>query len=60
MYEAAKQVDWEGYDVEKAAVDAIVMQTKTGTLQQKAIRDNPNYEELVKIGISQELVRKKI
>ena len=54
VYEAAKQVDWEGYDAEKAAVDAIVMQTKSSKLQQKAIQDNPNYEELVKMGISQE------
>ena len=30
-----------------------------GKLQQKAIQDNPNYEELVKMGISQEQARKK-
>ena len=29
VYEAAKQVDWDGYNVEVAAVDAIVMQMKS-------------------------------
>ena len=41
------------------AVDAIVMQTKSSKLQQKAIQDNPTYKELVKLEISQEQVRKK-
>ena len=59
VYEAAKQVDWEGYNAETAAVDAIVMQTKSAKLQQKAIQDNPSYEELVKLGISQEQAKKK-
>ena len=54
VYEAAKLVDWDGYNAETAAVDAIVMQTKSVKLQQKAIQDNPSYEELVKLGISQE------
>ena len=43
VYEAAKQVDWDGYNAEVAAVDAIVMQTKSTKLQQKAIQDNPSY-----------------
>ena len=59
VYEAAKQVDWDGYDAEMAAVDAIVMQTRSTKLQQKAIQDNPSYEELVKLGISQEQAKKK-
>ena len=59
VYEAAKQVDWEGYNAETAAVDAIVMQTKSAKLQQKAIQDNPSYEELVKLGISQEQAKMK-
>ena len=59
VYEAAKQIDWEGYGADKAAVDALVMQTKSAKLQQKAIQDNPTYEELVKIGISQEQAKKK-
>ena len=59
VYEAAKQVDWDGYNAETAAVDAIVMQTKSTKLQQKAIQDNPTYEELVKLGISQEQAKRK-
>ena len=33
VYEAAKQVDWDGYNAEVAAVDAIVMQTRSIKLQ---------------------------
>ena len=35
------------------------MQTRSVKLQQKAIQDNPSYEELVKLGISQEQAKKK-
>ena len=59
VYEAAKQVDWDGYNAEMAAVDAIVMQTRSVKLQQKAIQDSPSYEELVKMGISQEQAKMK-
>ena len=59
VYEAAKQVDWEGYNAETAAVDAIIMQTKSVKLHQKAIQDIPSYDELVKLGISQEQAKKK-
>ena len=59
VYEAAKQVEWDGYNAEMAAVDAIIMQTRSAKLQQKAIQDNPSYEELVKLGISQEQAKKK-
>ena len=59
MYDAAKQVDWDGYNAETAVVDAIVMQTKSTKLQQKAIQNNPTYEELVKLGISQEQAKRK-
>ena len=51
-YDAAKQVDWDGYNAERAAVDTIVMQTRSAKLQQKAILYNLSYEELVKLGIS--------
>ena len=40
-------------------MDAIVMQTRSTKLQQKAIQDNPSYEELVRLGISQEQAKKK-
>ena len=54
-------VDCTDYNHKKAAVDEIVMQlqTSSGKLRQKAIQDNPTYEELVKMGISQEQAKKK-
>ena len=57
VYEAAKLVDWEGYNW--AAVDAIVMQTRSSKLQQKSSQGNPSYNERVKQGISQEQAKKK-
>ena len=59
VYEAAKQVEWDGYNAERAAVDAIVMQTRSTKLLQEAIQDNPSYEKLVKMGISQEQAKMK-
>ena len=52
-------MDWDGYNAETAVVDAIVIQTKSAKLQQKAIQDNTSYEELVKLGISQEQAKRK-
>ena len=59
VYEFAKTVDWTDYNHDKAAVDAIVMQTSSGKLRQRVLQDNPSYEELVKMGISQEQAKKK-
>ena len=59
VYKAAKLIDWGGYDAEKAAVDAIITQTSSSKLQQRAIQENPSYQELVDLGISQEQARKK-
>ena len=59
VYEAAMQVEWDGYDAETPAVDAIVMQTRSTKLLQEAIQDNPSYEKLVKMGISQEQAKMK-
>ena len=59
IYKAAKLIDWGDYDAKKAAVDAIITQTSSGKLQQRAIQENPSYEELVDLGISQEQARKK-
>ena len=38
---------------------SIVMQTSSTKLQQRAIQENPNYEDLVHLGISQEQAKKK-
>ena len=59
VHKAAKLIDWEGYGADKAAVDAIIMQTSSLKLQQRAIQENPTYEELVNLGISQEQAKKK-
>ena len=37
----------------------IVMQTSSAKLQQRAIQENPTYDEIVNLGISQEQARKK-
>ena len=59
VYKASKLIDWEGYNAETAAVDAIICQTSSAKLQQKALQENPSYLELVDIGISQEQAKKK-
>merc|ERR1719234_1154725 len=59
VYKAAKLIDWAGYGADQAAVDAIVMQTSSVKLQQRAIQDNPSYDQLVNLGIGQEQAKKK-
>ena len=59
VYKAATLIDWTGYSADKAAVDVIIMQTSSLKLQQRAIQENPNYEDLVNLGISQEQAKKK-
>ena len=56
---AALLIDWTGYDADSATVDAIVTQTSSTKLQQRAIQENPNYDEIVNLGIAQEQARKK-
>ena len=59
VYEAAKRIDWTGYGAETATVDAIIMQTSSQKLQQKAIQEKPSYNEMVDLGISIEQAKKK-
>ena len=59
VYKAAKLIDWAGYNHEKAAVDAIITQTSSPKLRQRAIQENPDYLALVDLGISQEQAKKK-
>ena len=56
---AAMLIDWTGYDADSATVDAIITQTSSTKLQQRAIQENPNYDELVQLGVSQEQAKKK-
>ena len=48
-----------GYGAETATVDALIMQTSSQRLQQKAIQENPKYSEMVDLGISMEQAKKK-
>ena len=59
VYKASKLIDWEGYDAERACVDAITMQTSSDKLRQKIIQENPSYSDLVNMGISMEQAKKK-
>jgi transposase InsO family protein len=59
IFKAATLIDWTGYNAETAAADAIIMQTSSLKLQQRAIQENPTYGELVSLGISQEQARRK-
>ena len=59
IYKAAQLIDWAGYGADFAAVDAIIMQTSSSKLQQRSLQENPTYQELVDLGISQEQARRK-
>ena len=56
---AAQLIDWTDYDADKAMVDAIVMQTSSTRLQQRSIQENPSYDEIMNLSISQEHAKKK-
>ena len=58
VYEAAKRIYWTDYGAETATVDALIMQTSSQKLQQKAIQENPKYNEMVDLGISMEQAKK--
>jgi hypothetical protein len=59
IYQQAKLIDWTDYNAEKAAVDAIIMQTSSHKLQQRALQENPTYPEMARLGTTQEQARKK-
>ena len=59
VVKAAKLIDWTGYDATKAAVDALVLQTSSQKLQQRAIQENPDLDTFIALGMSQEQARKK-
>ena len=59
VYKAANLIDWAGYNHEKAAIDAIITQTSSPKLRQRAIQENTDYLALVNLRISQEQTKKK-
>jgi len=52
--EAAQLVDYANYNWKQAAVDAMILQTSSSKLREKALQENVNYENLLKIGIAKE------
>ena len=51
---AAKLINYDNYNWETAAVDAMMLQTSSPKLRERAILDNTTYEQLIKLGISKE------
>ena len=52
--EAAKMIDYKNYDWRQAAVDAMILQTSSSKLREKALQENISYDGLLKIGIAKE------
>ncbi len=59
ILESAKRVEWDNYDYEKTAVDAILIQTSSTKLRQKALQENPTLNQLVDMGMGQEQAQRK-
>ena len=51
---AAKLIDFTGYDWKEAAVDAIVLQTSNSKLREKALQENAKYDDIMSMGIVKE------
>ena len=54
------QCIWDGYDVDTAARDAILLQTRDKQLQQKILVEDLNYANMVKYRLSLEQGKKKV
>ena len=54
----AKLVNFEGYDWKQAAVDSMILQMSSLKLHERALQDNVNYEDLLKLGIAKEQSQK--
>ena len=47
-------MDWVNYGFKKAAVDTVLIQTSSTKLRQKALQDNPDWNQLMDMGMGQE------
>ena len=47
-------IDYNNYDWRQAAVDAMIHQTSSSKLREKALQENISYDGLLKIGIAKE------
>ena len=52
--DAAKLIDYDNYDWKQAAVDAILLQTSSKKLRERALQENVDFNNLLKIGIAKE------
>lgn len=59
VLEHAQRCPLEDYTVERAARDAIAMQTSSSRLRKKALRDGPDFKTLVKLGCTLESADKQ-
>ena len=57
---AAKLINFEGYDWKQAAVDSMILQTSSPKLHERALQDNVNYEDLLKLRIAKEQSQKGV
>ena len=54
VYEQAKQCNLAEYTPERAARDAMTMQTDNNQLRKRALAEGPSFENFVKLGIAME------
>ena len=58
--DAAKLIDYENYNWKQVAVDAILLQTSSKKLRERAIQENVDFvDKLLKIGIAKEQSEKE-
>ena len=58
LAEAAKLIDYDGYNWKAAVVDAVLLQTSNKKLRERALQEEITYEELIKLGIAKEQSQK--
>ena len=51
---AAKLILYKNYNWQQAAVDTIILQMSNPKLCERALQDNVSYDELMKLGITNE------
>ena len=51
---AAQLISYEHYDWKQAAVDAILLQTSSPKLRERALQENTSYDDLMRMGVTKE------
>ena len=52
--DAAKMINYDNYDWQHAAMDAIILQTSNTKLRERALQENVTYDKLLQLGIARE------